>query len=906
MNWTGGYLNRHSKANGKPLLKSQRQYFAKAKQRLQNGPVHAAPSTFSLFHGQVTSDKHHQRNRSPSTSKRYPTSLDVGFLQEASPDRLTSLVNDNASFGKERQTRSTERPEHTVARRHHTPDNLNPLDRIKRRLLQESDWAGLAISRPVSIAFTPAEEMERIGRRRKITKEERKRKLRPARLQMIHHNLIRPFEDHHAHSSAPVPAATDLSIRIGSNIHQTLTTLSSLQEPSQSSSHRSTNGDSMLLDKFEHHVQNSKSKSRDNVQLASDEGTVSPSRKSNLLPLNEARDLKSFDEVLERSSSIVRQVMPSSTPFGDPQPRAAAAQSRNRAASSTNGRQLVEKITQYVPMTDPEQTPAHVENTYGEEAERMELSDGIRHDHSGVVEPEFRMNPPHSSTPASYHRLLHVTPGAQGQQTLFTLDHQVALEQEMSGSVEGHSYEPGVFGNSSGDPQKALNTQSSQSRGRSPPATRPGSALHRMAAAPLPSMALPSATDWGASAQTSPSKGHVLHAKSRTQERRRPLHTLHKPVAVPRVAEAREPMSWMRKFQLVKEQQHTTSVSRGDLRLGGPDSRSGRLGDENEAWMRFVFPKDFGRIQDDFKFEECPSSRKNTRPTPVSPLEYGTQVSAPDQRYAANLSHRAEDSIHASGISAPTAANATIFDPKWNHTVSTDPHMSQSETDFLSRFSPMEGVLDERLADVSIHNNAADTEKSFVSISRATPELGRAQDRQQYLHTPARQIIPAKRAALHALDSSNSSTSSNKRLQQDLSRSSDPLPRDAPRYPNNLLRIFENTPEHALARFTHRSTSSALQHHRRHREAAFPMACSPGSSHRSKASQQTIAASPNFHPSPRPNLRTADDRTSASGRNSLWQVSPGVGDQTGSSASGTHHPNGAMRTPLFGNDEWPM
>lgn len=43
------------------------------------------------------------------------------------------------------------------------------LERFKRQLLQKNDWAAVGATRPVRILFTPAEELARFGKRRKLT-----------------------------------------------------------------------------------------------------------------------------------------------------------------------------------------------------------------------------------------------------------------------------------------------------------------------------------------------------------------------------------------------------------------------------------------------------------------------------------------------------------------------------------------------------------------------------------------------------------------------------------------------------------------------------------------------------------------------------------------------------------------
>lgn len=49
------------------------------------------------------------------------------------------------------------------------------LDTVKRQLLQDPDWATVSAARPLEITFTPAEEIEQFGKRRKLNDHDRKR-----------------------------------------------------------------------------------------------------------------------------------------------------------------------------------------------------------------------------------------------------------------------------------------------------------------------------------------------------------------------------------------------------------------------------------------------------------------------------------------------------------------------------------------------------------------------------------------------------------------------------------------------------------------------------------------------------------------------------------------------------------
>lgn len=54
-------------------------------------------------------------------------------------------------------------------------DSTGRLETLKRRLLQDPDWAAVAAARPLKVTFTSAREAEHFGKRRRLTEKDRKR-----------------------------------------------------------------------------------------------------------------------------------------------------------------------------------------------------------------------------------------------------------------------------------------------------------------------------------------------------------------------------------------------------------------------------------------------------------------------------------------------------------------------------------------------------------------------------------------------------------------------------------------------------------------------------------------------------------------------------------------------------------
>ncbi|KAJ5909514.1 hypothetical protein N7504_004157, partial [Penicillium tannophilum] len=143
MNWTGGQLRRHSARPG-VLSKTQRQNFAKSRQ-LTSSRASAQPTPFRRFAEGFSKDG-------------------TGELAEANHLRDTNL----GSFTNFRATEAGK------------PQSAKDLPRdrlgiLKRRLLQQPDWAAVSVARPLEIEFPSVEEVGQVAKRRKLTDLDRQR-----------------------------------------------------------------------------------------------------------------------------------------------------------------------------------------------------------------------------------------------------------------------------------------------------------------------------------------------------------------------------------------------------------------------------------------------------------------------------------------------------------------------------------------------------------------------------------------------------------------------------------------------------------------------------------------------------------------------------------------------------------
>ncbi len=186
----------------------------------------------------------------------------------------------------------------------------NTLDAVKRSLLGRSDWMGLNVARPLCMKFPSAHELESIGRRRKVTAEEKQRR------DVVRTGYQRdPLPDPVLQSRLHQPSFDDVSkeaasIRIGSNIHQSqTTTMPHLSKKQASKKCQSESSGSMLLDREVPTYHNaiyggSKPGNPLTVSTVSAERSQRASLEKSLVSLEQVRDSETFDEVKAKSDSI--------------------------------------------------------------------------------------------------------------------------------------------------------------------------------------------------------------------------------------------------------------------------------------------------------------------------------------------------------------------------------------------------------------------------------------------------------------------------------------------------------------------------------------------------------------------------------------------------------------------------
>jgi hypothetical protein len=298
MNWTGGRLQR-SKRNAKSSdLVRQRQHFAAVRQRLQNGPTsHVTPFCPSFLDreegltlaGGITpfgqgSQRHtgHPKGKQRRLEDYSPPAPLAGRLasiqmgpsrplnQSDRQQKPPSSENNSLRVTEESQPKYEERnrgdssprsridaastPSQCSTGRKRAKSKLGPddvLELSRKKLLLQSDWIGLASSRPVQMTFTSRQDKDRIGKRRKIDSSIQGR---PRRLGKINqgsndYTVAVPAQSYFM-SGALRGAPESISVRIGDQALSTQVSAVPLEsiQPQESMELMRQSSESMLFD----------------------------------------------------------------------------------------------------------------------------------------------------------------------------------------------------------------------------------------------------------------------------------------------------------------------------------------------------------------------------------------------------------------------------------------------------------------------------------------------------------------------------------------------------------------------------------------------------------------------------------------------------------------------------------
>ncbi|KAL4915808.1 hypothetical protein BDW62DRAFT_118519 [Aspergillus aurantiobrunneus] len=152
MNWTGGRLRRRSEIHAK----SRRQTFGKSSASSKGRGPHQITLFNSLAgYGGAGERKGKLLNNITAGPDDRTTTTTTSTTTTTQPlPRPRSSSNTG--------TQVVSRPE-------------DRLEKMKRQLLETTDWAAVGAARPVQMAFTPEEDLERFGKRRRLTRGDHER-----------------------------------------------------------------------------------------------------------------------------------------------------------------------------------------------------------------------------------------------------------------------------------------------------------------------------------------------------------------------------------------------------------------------------------------------------------------------------------------------------------------------------------------------------------------------------------------------------------------------------------------------------------------------------------------------------------------------------------------------------------
>jgi hypothetical protein len=745
MNRVGGKLRRHSKANANAVVKTQKQYFAKARLAAQSGIAAPSPPAFSVLDG-------HFNHREPENN--IGSCRNTGLIPEKaqSPDHLPSLhikphkrKRKNPSSPPHRGKTSQDSPISvtTTTAKHITKrqrrSGANTIEDVKLDLLSRSDWMGLGVTRPVRVRLMSSAEMDKIGRRRKITSEDRKRRDKARKRDHIRHDLIKPFEvvqDGDLHSTVDVEDC----IRVGFNIHQTQTSQKASWLPHGESG--SVSSEFILCDKLDEEHDTATNDSMNFSRLQKDfnglglgENFDSSLREDggmiNVLPLKQVLDLDSFDKVKERSSSIAQHLsfLTSQHVPGESETRRTAQQSllskQSQSGSPTGSHKEIgaseSDPQRHMTPKSPNRrwTAVHVHDRANPPAPSygaFGVLPGVGMEalptktSKQLVAPERELTQ-ERAPPVLATTELSASPQIEEMEVhafsrpLFTLEYQAALEADMFG--DRYLVPNG---------EHSLEIASIQSRPHhvSPPIQQQGFfskdlcmerlTLHRpQFRMPMPRLITQDSQFFN------PASNAELGVQRDQQNYSHASGSQYNP---PDFNSAQKPFQIDSEFLIAQQEleMSTTQPLPPPLveRLDAADT----VCDENEARRKFVFAKDFENVQRGFKFAPSKAHHIQAQIHRQPPLEDRTSPGESSLLDGLSLND-ASRNILSPVKTIQTSANTILYQARRPLSPQAFTATSPSDTDFLSQISPMEGYLDERLADISLYNNPSRTERSF-------------------------------------------------------------------------------------------------------------------------------------------------------------------------------------------------
>lgn len=293
MNWTGGHLHRHSKTNSNTLLKSQKRHFAKARLPAQSTSSPSRP--LISIHGQHQPD--------------FPISQRVTSnpirKQHAGLDKLPQNKSQNPGQQRSRAILRTDIP--SEKKQQHSLQNkwcgLNHL--FKENLLSQRDWAGLNKTRPMKSLRYPEKANLVDAQARLALPQMREQPFKAAELSLSSYSHSRMSSGQMGQNSILQGTSSTMEARASRLPPPQARSVSDLAEywPVDPAREYTTLGRCVPEPEFYWNH---------NPQVGQEERIHEPLSPTDihsrrLIPLNQVLGLRTFDEVMELSSSLARE-----------------------------------------------------------------------------------------------------------------------------------------------------------------------------------------------------------------------------------------------------------------------------------------------------------------------------------------------------------------------------------------------------------------------------------------------------------------------------------------------------------------------------------------------------------------------------------------------------------------------
>lgn len=578
-------------------------------------------------------------------------------------------------------TRFSETGDSTTSRNGEcSPKDPERLTTIKQNLLQRGDWATLCVTRPLKIEFTPVDERLNVGKRRRVTEEDRSRQAAPIKQitspEFCHSRTKRQRAERGPKSSV----LEDISIRIGKPKQQAKASRMENHMPSLSQE----SSEPMLLDREE----------ADYLNQLPNTPTRLPLRHSNpcLNPFTPRRG--SFSPFNLNSRMI--------------------ASTRSPFLGNNN----------YTPVPDdswPSSIPRFSSklSTQGSAGSSVKRPGGIVNGFlgstSGLTEPqsvrkfETKNHPRRVDTRAQFgsqQMFFHRSPepqlpdiyGGQGEHPISTSPFQTASIVEDSRIAERaltrHFPVENGYQNSS-DPAPA-SSRFSQRVGSPMSAIPETEQIYKSIESDDQRVRCPATGD---SSET-PESGKI----GKTEVLRN-----HEPISDRTI-----PGNQVAKSQL-NDSHKTSNYFQGPVIFGQRlDQQAAHIPKKEDSWMKFIFEPQTDSKDAHLEHLNIGMARNKHRTwdgeqyrrTDSSLLEEATGSCAADGEISSNRKSTVQ-----------TCKNTSLNNSNNSPILSSESPAFGSETDFLSNLSPMEGLLDEGLAQISVYNNAARAIRSPEALS---------------------------------------------------------------------------------------------------------------------------------------------------------------------------------------------